>query len=100
MGAGPRPAAVLSLAGIGYPALVHPRTGVIFALASGTIGIVVRLPPDLRAQCPDTEHWGHDIAPAGEAWRFVPSANEEVLCRADFEAAGDGQTGGGGAMKA
>jgi hypothetical protein len=33
----------------GYPALVHPRTGVIFAIAFGTIGIVLRLPPEMRA---------------------------------------------------
>jgi hypothetical protein len=73
----------------GFPALVHPRTGVIFALAFGTIGVVVRLPPDLRGQCPDTRRMGHDIAPAGEAWRFLRYANEEALCRAAFDAAGE-----------
>ena len=76
----------------GFPALVHPRTGVIFALAFGTIGIVVRLPPDVRGLCPDTVSLGHDITPAGEEWRFLPflpNKNEEVLCRAAFDAAGD-----------
>jgi hypothetical protein len=33
----------------GGPALVHPETGVVFAIGMGTIGIVFRLPPHVIA---------------------------------------------------
>jgi hypothetical protein len=34
----------------GGPALVHPQTGVVFAVGFGTIGYVMRLPPGVLAQ--------------------------------------------------
>jgi hypothetical protein len=73
----------------GFPALVHPQNGVIFAFAFGTIGIIVRLPLDLRAQCPETLRAGRDIGSAGEDWRFLPRAYEPGLCRAAYDAVAD-----------
>jgi hypothetical protein len=76
----------------GYPALVHPRTGMIFALAFGTIGLVARLPADRREEAsthPRPRENAHDIAPAGPEWRFLAGEGEEDLIRAayDFAAA-------------
>ncbi len=64
----------------GGPALVHPRSGVIFARGYGTIGFAVRLPAAIRdAASPDeatavvTANPGlrFDIAAAGPEWRFL-----------------------------
>jgi hypothetical protein len=41
----------------GGPALVHPDTGVVFCVGFGTVGFVMRLPPDILA--------------AGPEWRFI-----------------------------
>jgi hypothetical protein len=73
----------------GYPALVHPQTGVIFAIGFGTIGIVARLPPDLRASRPTIRPTNpgqqYDISPAGAEWRFLTHGPEEPYCRAAFD---------------
>ena len=70
----------------GYPSLVHPQSGVIFAIGFGTIGIVVRLPPDLRdslsAVRPTNPGQQYDISPAGAEWRFLTHELEEICCRA------------------
>jgi hypothetical protein len=82
----------------GYPGLVHPHTGVIFAVGFGTIGFVLRLPPDLLAGADPNLvlviHQGNigqrfDIAPAGPEWRFVQSrAPQAEWCRAAYDYAG------------
>jgi hypothetical protein len=72
----------------GYPALVHPRTGVIFAIAFGTIGIAVRLPPDLIDDALVVSRHGSDIAAAGPEWRFLGGEREEALCQAAHDFAG------------
>ena len=73
----------------GYPALVHPQTGVIFAVAFGTIGIVVRLPPELSAAAsairPTNPSQHYDISPAGAQWRFLSGGSEEAHCRAAYD---------------
>ena len=60
----------------GGPALVHPVSGVVFAVGFGTIGAVVRLPPDRRDAASATRplNFGerYDISPAGPEWRFLP----------------------------
>jgi hypothetical protein len=59
----------------GGPALVHPDTGVVFAVGFGTIGVVVRLPPDRRDAAggayPVNAGVRFDISPAGPEWRFL-----------------------------
>ena len=82
----------------GGPALVHPRTGVVFAVGFGTIGYVLRLPPHIlrhalptQAQAVATGNPGQtfDIGPAGPEWRFVsPAAPAADWCRAAYEFAG------------
>jgi hypothetical protein len=72
----------------GYPALVHPVTGVIFAIAYGTIGIAVRLPPDRLDPALATRRNGSDIAAAGPEWRFLGGEGEQALCRAVHDFAG------------
>jgi hypothetical protein len=73
----------------GYPALVHPQSGVIFALAFGTIGLAVRLPPALReglsAAPPHARDDSYDLVSAGPEWRFPPRARQEELIRAAFD---------------
>ncbi|HXV00398.1 MAG TPA: hypothetical protein VG166_07860 [Caulobacteraceae bacterium] len=72
----------------GYPALVRPETGVVFALAFGTVGIVVRLPPGFRESAsafrPTNPGQVWDISPAGPEWRFLPRGNEEPACAAAY----------------
>src|SRR6266699_1248460 len=85
----------------GYPGLVHPHTGVIFGVGFGTIGFVLRLPPDLLANADPTlvpaVRQGNigqrfDIAPAGPEWRFMSSqAPEDEWCRAAYEYAGQAE---------
>jgi hypothetical protein len=76
----------------GGPALVHPRTGVIFAVGFGTIGIVVRLPPGEReaasAVRPTNPGHHYDISPAGPEWRFLPREGDEASCRSAYAFAG------------
>jgi hypothetical protein len=64
----------------GRPALVHPETGVVFSVGFGTIGYVMRLPPQVlesaapqRARTVVSGNPGQtfDISPAGPEWRFV-----------------------------
>ena len=78
----------------GHPALVHSRTGVIFAVAIGTLGIVARLPPDLREGLTTTRplNFGetYDISPAGPEWRFLASPPEESHIAAAFKDAAGG----------
>jgi hypothetical protein len=55
----------------GRPTLIHPRTGVIFAVAVGSIGVVARLPRDP----PGAPH-DYDLARLGPDWRFVSRGTE------------------------
>jgi hypothetical protein len=82
----------------GRPALVHPETGVVFAVGYGSIGHVMRLPPQVL-EAADTRHartvvsgnpgQTFDISPAGPEWRFVSAhAREADWCRAAYEFAG------------
>ena len=66
----------------GFPALVRPDSGVVFAAARGTIGIFLRLPPELLASDERAVAQGkakilddaaHDIGSAGPEWRFLHS---------------------------
>lgn len=73
----------------GHPALVHPQTGVIFAVAIGTLGIVARLPPRLREGMATVHrlNFGEDfdISLAGPEWRFLTSPPDEAHVLAAFE---------------
>ena len=83
----------------GRPALVHPETGIVFAVGFGTIGFVFRLPPDILEyadqQLASVIKRGnpgqtYDIAPAGPEWRFVsPSPSAIEWCRAAYGFAGE-----------
>jgi hypothetical protein len=85
----------------GKPALVHPDTGVVFAVGFGTIGIVLRLSPEAieaaGSQLFTVFQRGKllpafDIGPAGQAWRFIsPSAPAAQWCRAAYDFAGADQ---------
>src|SRR5258708_29411379 len=64
----------------GGPALVHPETGVVFAIGTGTIGIVFRLPPHVIASADPqlarvVQKFNRaptfDIGPAGPEWRVI-----------------------------
>ena len=82
----------------GGPALVHPQTGVVFAVGIGTIGLVMRLPAQvLDAADPD---WvaaavkrnpapPFEIGAAGPEWRFLKSeAPGKAWARAAYDFAG------------
>ncbi len=83
----------------GRPALVHPQTGVVFAVGYGSIGLVMRLPADIRRQAtpeqasaviPGNPGQTFDISPAGPEWRFLRQhAPENAWVRGayDFAAA-------------
>ena len=83
----------------GGPALVHPSTGVVFAVGYGTIGFVMRLPPAALASATETEApvrvKGNgvevfDISAAGPEWRFIRAeAVGRKYCRAAFDFAGE-----------
>ena len=66
----------------GRPALVHPETGVIFAIAIGTIGIAVRLPPnsDLRqvALSVRAGRSPFDLSDARPEWVFTQSSYDRA----------------------
>lgn len=82
----------------GKPALVHPETGVVFAVGFGTLGYVMRLPPAILEVAPAdqakvviTGNPGQtfDIGPCGPEWRFIrPWAPEAEWCHAAYEFAG------------
>ena len=81
------------------PALVHPETGVVFAVGTGTIGIVFRLPPEVLASADPahakvTQTYTHgptfDIGPAGAEWRLIGyEAPGAEWCRAAYDFAGE-----------
>ena len=83
----------------GGPALVHPVSGVVFAVGFGTIGFVVRLPEAVRsAASPDPASAmvagapgrTFDISPAGPEWRFLRSqAPRQAWTRAAYDFAGE-----------
>ena len=83
----------------GGPALVHPRTGIVFAVGYGTMGFVMRLPPAALATATDIEApvrvkgngaQVFDIAAAGPDWRFIRAeAVGRKYCRAAFHFAGE-----------
>jgi hypothetical protein len=79
----------------GLPALVNPRSGVIFAVGFGTIGIVLRLPPEILeaadaglapVRVSGNPGQTFDIAPAGPEWRFVSHrAPEAQWCAVAYD---------------
>jgi hypothetical protein len=83
----------------GGPALVHPQTGVVFAVGYGTIGYVMRLPTAIlkiatenqaRAVVTGNPGRSFDIGPAGPEWRFIRrDAPETEWCRAAYDFAGE-----------
>lgn len=83
----------------GGPALVHPETGVVFAVGYGTMGYVMRLPPGVLAaarpeQAKTVSNFGphlpsFDISAAGPEWRFVwAGEDEKAWARAAYGFAG------------
>jgi hypothetical protein len=79
----------------GWPGFVHPRTGVVFGIGLGTIGLALRLPPSILAMADAMLEPRHpsqvfDISPAGPQWRFATwSKPEAEWCRASYECAGE-----------
>lgn len=82
----------------GNPSLVHPQTGIVFAVGFGTIGYVMRLPNAIleiaRADWAKVVVTGNpgqtfDIGPAGPEWRFImPNPLETGWCRTAYDFAG------------
>ena len=76
----------------GRPALVHPTSGVIFAVAVGSIGLTARLPPALRALAATSQPLGkgraYDVSTAGADWGFLPPREGEAEGRAAYDYAG------------
>jgi hypothetical protein len=78
----------------GGPSLVHPETGVVFA-----IGIVFRLPPQVVASADPklasvSQKFNRaptfDIGPAGPEWRLIGhEAPRALWCRAAYDFAGE-----------
>jgi len=83
----------------GGPSLVHPETGVVFAIGMGSIGIVFRLPPQVVASAdPQVARViqkfnrlpTFDIGPAGPEWRLIgDEAPRALWCRAAYDFAGE-----------
>jgi hypothetical protein len=77
----------------GRPALVHPDTGVVFAVAVGSIGLAARLPPAFRASAETARPLGkgraYDVSAAGPDWAFLPRADAEAACQAAYAYAGE-----------
>jgi hypothetical protein len=71
----------------GRAALVHPRSGVIFAVAIGSIGIAARLPSDLCSDAPRALAAGlsaYDVSAAGPGWCFPSGASDALWCAAAY----------------
>jgi len=86
----------------GGPALVHPHAGVVFAVGVGTIGFVMRLPPDVLQAAPARQArtvitgnpgQSFDIGPAGPEWRFISYDAPAEWCRAAYDFAGEPASG-------
>jgi hypothetical protein len=82
----------------GRPALVHPESGIVFAVGFGTIGFVLRLSPDtLKSADPEVASvtkrgnpgQTYDIGLAGPEWRFIaPGPSAFKWCRDAYDFAG------------
>ena len=63
----------------GYPALAHPRSGVVFGIARGTIGLFLRLPKEVLAdedaKTPATVSAPPDASSALSDWRLIRQWN-------------------------
>jgi hypothetical protein len=76
----------------GRPALVHPDTGVIFAVAIGTIGIAVRLPPNTGLHQlglpvrPGRNPF--DLSSAGPEWVFTQPSHDRATFLEAYSYAG------------
>jgi hypothetical protein len=64
----------------GRPALIHPRTGLIFAVAIGSIGVAARLPGE-----PFSALRAYDLGRLGADWSAVASGTD--WARRAFESA-------------
>jgi hypothetical protein len=73
----------------GRPALVHPETGVVFAVAIGSIGIAARMPAanDVVAQARPRRRSAFDLRPAGPEWTLVDTRDDR-WCAAAYASAG------------
>jgi hypothetical protein len=86
----------------GHPALVQPRTGVVFGFAGGTLGYALRLPEAARREAdalgakatvkrpfePPCDVWA--VSKAGPEWRLCGWWDREPdWCRAAYERAAD-----------
>lgn len=74
----------------GRPALIHPRTGVVFGVAIGSIGIAARIPSaENRDPASHRRRRGaaFDLRPAGPEWAFVDSRDDDWT-REAYEDAG------------
>ncbi len=82
----------------GKPALVHPETGIVFAVGYGSIGMVMRLPPSVLdgadpkqaiAKVVSNPAKALDFSEIGPEWRIVSwAAQGEEWARAAYEFAG------------
>jgi hypothetical protein len=76
----------------GRPALVHPQTGIVFAVGFGTIGVALRLPQQALADplfasvspLPRRKQ-NHDISRAGPEWRLIAGRCTVEGCRAAYD---------------
>ncbi|MBS0410893.1 MAG: hypothetical protein JSR86_13335 [Proteobacteria bacterium] len=77
----------------GRPALVRPDSGVVFAIAVGTIGIAARLPPALCGATPAVRPTSlgepYDNSTAGPEWHFLPLPADEAHALAAYAFAAD-----------
>ncbi len=77
----------------GHPSLVHPRTGIVFGVAIGSIGIVARLPASVRDRLAPTRATSLgeacDISAAGPEWRYLEPVPAAADACAAFDFAGD-----------
>jgi hypothetical protein len=74
----------------GRPALVHPRTGIVFAVAIGSIGIAARIPsPEKHEQASSgrRRRAAFDLLPAGPEWTFIDLRDDNWIGEA-YEHAG------------
>ena len=83
----------------GRPALAHPRTGVVFAVGVGTLGVVARLAAAARAEATPDQAFAvlegnpgqrFDISDLGPEWRFIgPRAPKQAWIRAAYDFAAE-----------